>query len=687
MPSFGHFATPVPVTTSLRSFRSWFVLVLLAVLGLAGRPVAAASAAQDPSAAAPRVLVATLRGKLGTTEVARLHRTLRQADAAGCSFVVFRLEDAGSQGEAADDVQSLLDHVQKTTVPTVAVLSGRVVHGAAALALCCDRIYCLPRTDWGEVEKPEQDLGELLSGAPDAATDARLDAARGAMQGRLAARDPKFRADAEKLALAMADPRLQLVAATVRQGGVERQQVLERGEIAPLQAAGGKLLGERALTRPLVLSAQEAEDFGLSGGTLQSFDQLADVLAFDRATMAEVQGSWAEDMVGWLELLQPFLLVAGFLLLVVEVKTPGIGVAGLFGVGFLLLAMFHGYLVGLAEIEEIVVFFLGIAAIGVEIFLLPGTVVFGAVGFLCLVLSLVLSRQSFVLPGNAAEEAIFLANLGNLTLLFAAVLALGAVMWRVLPKVPWFNRVFLPPPAPVGATAGSGLGLADKGLMAYVGRVGTAATVLRPTGAMELDGERVDVVTEGAFVEAGTPVRVLYVQGARVVVAAEPPADRAGERGSVGLVVLLCVVGLLLLVAEVVFVSFGVIATAAAIALLSAIFVAFQQSVAFGATMVVVEAVASPVVLTLAFKMLPKTRFGKAMILAGPQAVGTAEDPALRALVGKHGVTVSALRPAGFARIDGARVDVVTRGEMLDADCPVVVLDVAGNRVVVGRRP
>lgn len=674
------------MTTSLRSFRSWFVLALLATLAAMCGPLAAASAAPQEPAAAPRVLVATLRGKLGTTEVARLHRTLRQADAASCSFVVLRLEDAGSQGEDAGDVQSLLDHVQRTTVPTVAVLSGRVVHGAAALALVCDRIYCLPRTDWGEVEKPEQDLGELLSGAPDAATDARLDAARAAMQGRLAARDPKFRADAEKLALAMADPRLQLVAATVRQGGVERQQVLERGEIAPLQAAGGKLLGERALTRPLVLSAQEAEDFGLSGGTLQSFDQLADVLAFDRATMGEIGGSWAEDMVGWLELLQPFLLVAGFLLLIVEVKTPGIGVAGLFGVGFLLLAMFHGYLVGLAEVEEIVVFFLGIAAIGVEIFLVPGSVIFGAIGFLCLVLSLVLSRQSFVLPGNAAEEAIFLANLGNLTLLFAAVLVLGAVMWRVLPKVPWFNRVFLPPPAPVAAAAGSGLGLADKGLMAYVGRVGTAATVLRPTGAMEIDGERVDVVTEGAFVEAGTPVRVLYVQGARVVVAAEPPGDRAGERGSVGLVVLLCVVGLLLLVAEVVFVSFGVIATAAAIALLSAVFVAFQQSVAFGVTVVAFEAVASPIVLTLAFKLLPKTRFGKAMILSGPQAAGTAEDPALRALVGKHGVTVSPLRPAGFARIDGARVDVVTRGEMLDADCPVVVLDVAGNRVVVARR-
>ena len=671
--------------SSLRRLGSWFVLALVALCAVA--PAQGGAGAAGEPVAAPRVLSITIRGKLGTTELARCHRLLRAADAAACSFVVFRLEDAGSQGESTSDVQSLLDHVQKTAVPTVAVLSGRVVHGAAALALCCDRVYCLPRADWGEVEKPEQDLGELLSGAPDEATAARLSAARSAMAMRLAARDPKLRPDAEKLALAMADPRLQMVAATVRLGGVERQQILERTEIAPLQAAGGKLLAERALTRPLVLSAAEAEEFGLSQGTLQSFDQLAEVLAFDRAAMAELAGSWVEDMVGWLELLQPFLLIAGFLLLVVEVKTPGVGLPGLLGAAFLLLAMFHGYLVGLADVAEIVVFFLGIVAIAVEIFLLPGTIVFGAIGFLCLALSLVLSRQSFVLPRTEAEQAILLANLGGLTLLLVATMVLGAVLWRVLPKVPWFNRVFLAPPAPATAAGGTSLGVGDDGLTAYVGRVGVAATVLRPTGAMAIDGQRLDVVTEGAFVEAGTPVRVLYVQGPRVVVAAEPAADRSGERGSVGLVVLLCVTGLLLLVAEVMFVSFGVIATMAAIALLSAIFVAFQHSVAFGVAIVAVEAVASPAVLSLAFKLLPKTRFGKAMILSGPQAAATAEDPSLRSLVGREGATVSPLRPAGFARIDGRRIDVVTRGEMVDAGCPVVVLDVAGNRVVVARKP
>ena len=43
----------------------------------------------------------------------------------------------------------------------------------------------------------------------------------------------------------------------------------------------------------------------------------------------------------------------------------------------------------------------------------------------------------------------------------------------------------------------------------------------------------------------------------------------------------------------------------------------------------------------------------------------------------------SALRPAGFARIEGRKVDVVTRGEMIGEDVEVVVLDARANRVVV----
>lgn len=678
----------------LTTLRRFVFAVTLAWLAACGGPVARVdlSGKEQPAQAAnaPQVLLVTLRGKIGTKELARCHRTLRVAESSSASSmrVVFRLADAGSQGEDPSDIQALLDHVQQSKADSIAVLSGQVTHGAAALALVCKRVYCLPKAEWGAVEKPEQEWTES-----DEALAQRFDAAREAMAARLQARDPKLTPAATKLALAMVDPRKVMVIASVRQGGVERAQVLEQAELAALSAGGAKVIGDQVLPRPLMISAQQAEDFGLSNGTLQQLEEIADAMHFDRSAVGELTENWAESMVGWLELLRPFLLIAGFVLLVIEIKTGGIVLPGLLGVAFLALAFFYSYLVGLADITEILLFFLGLAAIGVEIFLLPGTVVFGAVGFVCLILALVLSQQTFVLPSNAIEEGILLRNLLNLVLLIVAVLVSGALTWRLLPKVPWFNRVLLPTPkeasvvAPALGAGASGQGLVDAALMALVGRVGAAATTLRPTGAMEIDGERIDVVTEGEFVEAGTAVRVLYVQGTRVVVAREGSAGRRGERGAVGLVVLLCLVGLGLLVAEVVFVSFGIIATISGISLLSAIFVAFQDSIAFGVTMVVVEGVAAPIVLTMSFKLLPKTPFGKALILDGPAkpAVGAVEAELLL-LVGRTGVALSPLRPAGFARIDGKRVDVVTRGEMLDPDCTVVVVAVQGNRVVVARQ-
>jgi membrane-bound serine protease (ClpP class) len=57
-----------------------------------------------------------------------------------------------------------------------------------------------------------------------------------------------------------------------------------------------------------------------------------------------------------------------------------------------------------------------------------------------------------------------------------------------------------------------------------LGSSGVTLTPLRPSGAAELDGRRVDVVTDGVFVEAGKGLKVVSIEGARVVV---EPSDVA----------------------------------------------------------------------------------------------------------------------------------------------------------------
>jgi len=132
--------------------------------------------------------------------------------------------------------------------------------------------------------------------------------------------------------------------------------------------------------------------------------------------------------------------------------------------------------------------------------------------------------------------------------------------------------------------------------------------------------------------------RLQQAQALVVVAAVAPeapgagPASRHRENGSVGVVLLLLIVGLALLVAEVMLVSFGVILALAGIALLSAVFVAFQSSVTFGAIIVGTEAVLTPLVLMASFKLLPKTKLGKQLfrklkVYAGDKHPHQAQSP------------------------------------------------------------
>ncbi|MCL6589378.1 MAG: hypothetical protein K6U80_05420 [Firmicutes bacterium] len=52
----------------------------------------------------------------------------------------------------------------------------------------------------------------------------------------------------------------------------------------------------------------------------------------------------------------------------------------------------------------------------------------------------------------------------------------------------------------------------------FLGKEGVAATVLRPSGAASFDGVKVDVVTEGDYIPKGAPIKVIKVEGRRIVV-------------------------------------------------------------------------------------------------------------------------------------------------------------------------
>jgi membrane-bound serine protease (ClpP class) len=157
--------------------------------------------------------------------------------------------------------------------------------------------------------------------------------------------------------------------------------------------------------------------------------------------------------------------------------------------------------------------------------------------------------------------------------------------------------------------------------------------------------------------------------------------------GTLALAVGLLVLGLLLIVAEVLFPSFGLLAVLSTGAFVSSIWLAFKAGWLIGLAFVVVSLILVPALLYVGFKyLLPHSFAGPQIILSqvvSDQGESSGTDRELKRFLGAEGVTRSYLRPAGVADIAGERVDVVTEGGMVRQGMRVRVINVEGNRVVV----
>ncbi|MEM7350785.1 MAG: NfeD family protein [Acidobacteriota bacterium] len=148
-----------------------------------------------------------------------------------------------------------------------------------------------------------------------------------------------------------------------------------------------------------------------------------------------------------------------------------------------------------------------------------------------------------------------------------------------------------------------------------------------------------------------------------------------------GLVTIVCLLalGFILLFLEI-FVPGGVLGILGALAMVYGCYLAFDMSPMWGTAAVTL----SVVLAVVAVRLVVRSRIGKKLVLndAGARDWKAAEE-GLEALLGREGVTLSTLRPAGLAEIDEERIDVVADSEFLEAGVQVRVCEVEGNRVVV----
>ncbi len=153
---------------------------------------------------------------------------------------------------------------------------------------------------------------------------------------------------------------------------------------------------------------------------------------------------------------------------------------------------------------SILLFILGILALILEVFLVPGFGVSGVAGIIFIAWGIML------LSSDVAQTTM------SLVIALIATLAVFIAGVKLSTKFNVWQRLTL------GTKQEMDLGYSAPmpDLINYKGRTGTALTPLRPSGTIDVSGHRLDVVTGGEYIPQGTSVQVVQVEGARVVVRA-----------------------------------------------------------------------------------------------------------------------------------------------------------------------
>ena len=141
-----------------------------------------------------------------------------------------------------------------------------------------------------------------------------------------------------------------------------------------------------------------------------------------------------------------------------------------------------------------------------------------------------------------------------------------------------------------------------------------------------------------------------------------------------------------LIVAEVFVPSGGLISICALACLVGGVALFFREGRIYGWIGIAIAAVMVPTVLVIAYKIFPRTRFGKSVTLTPPdRELGDAvpDTPELKELVGAEGVVLTPLRPVGMCEISGQRIECVAESGYVDKGIKVKVIDVESTQVTV----
>lgn len=440
------------------------------------------------------VYVIPVKGMIEPALVYVMRRGVQEAERQNAAAVILEMDTLGGRLDAATDIVRLMQSVR---VPTYTFVEKNAISAGAIIALSTKKIYMAPGSVIGDAMPIMMTPTGGAQEMPEAIEEKTVSAVSALI--RAAAQESGH------------DP--QLAEAMVRREieyKIGDEVISKEGQLLTLtNVEAEREVGEAGERRHLI-----------SEGTLADIPALLDTVGLTNSKIITLEVTSVERLARMIAAASSLLLMAGLLGIYIEFKTPGFGLPGILGIAAIALFFWGHHIAGLAGMENVALFLLGLIFIGIEVFVLPGHAIPGVVG-ITLVLYSLLSAMVERVPGSAWKLEMDMIQMPLLKLAAGIVLAAiaGAFVVRSLPRSRAGHWLVLDRATTVnegytGATAET----------SFLGQRGTTATQLRPSGGALFGDKRVDVITSGEFIDANTPIRVTSVSGNRIVVEADTPS-------------------------------------------------------------------------------------------------------------------------------------------------------------------
>jgi membrane-bound serine protease (ClpP class) len=393
-------------------------------------------------------------------------RIVEKANQEKIGAIILEINTPGGRVDAALQIR---DAIFEAEVPTIAFINREAASAGALISLSCEKIYMAPGSSIGAVTPVDQ------SGKK--ASEKMVSYLRSVMRS-----------------IAQRNNRPVDIVESMVDEDIEIEGVIEKGKL-------------------LTLTGEEAVKHKIADGMAEDINDLLEQFKLEPKGVIRTKINWSEKLVYFLTnpIISSLLLSIGIFGLIFEVRSPGWGIGGTLAVIALTLFFGSHYLVNLAQVTEILIFIVGVGLLLLEAFVIPGFGIAGIGGILCILASFVLSLVGHIGRIDFTEilDAITLVGI---SLIFGFVLVIPVL--KFLPRSKTFQKLILD----TEEKTQEGFRSSPVEYEQYLGETGTALSTLRPAGIGIFGNKRLDIVAEGEFIEKDSQVKIVKVEGYKILV-------------------------------------------------------------------------------------------------------------------------------------------------------------------------